>query len=81
MGEKILIGVIPTGQDVHLFGEDIAAAARMLDDANRRADLARAEEERARLSAIADAGRLANTRKARNVRRLRRALREFGVKI
>lgn len=78
---KILIGVVPTGADVHLFGEDINIAARMLDDANRIADLARAEEERVRLSALADAQRLVNTRRARNIRRLRRALRAFGVTI
>jgi hypothetical protein len=75
--KRTLIGVIPTGTDVHLFGEDIAAAARMLDDANRRADLARAEEERKRLSAIADAARVQNTRRARVARRFRRALTAF----
>lgn len=78
VGEKILIGVIPTGTDVHLFGEDIAAAARMLDDAHRRADLARAEAERVRLSAIADIERTKSTRKARAARRFKRALKMFA---
>ena len=76
---RILIGVIPMGADVHLFGEDVHIGARMLDDANRRADLVRAEEERKRLSALADAARLVNARKAKAMRRLNRAMRAvFG---
>jgi hypothetical protein len=72
---KTLIGVIPMGQDVHLFGEDIGRAARLLDDANANLDAARAAEAKALAAKFADEARVKLTRRARAARRLKRALR------
>jgi hypothetical protein len=70
---RVFIGTLPAGyDDVFVDGADPFAA--MIAEGNAALDAARASEEKARLSAIADAGRLRNTRRARTRRRLARAL-------
>ena len=79
---RIIVGVLPSGGSVTYVGEGQAdPVARMIAEAGAELDRQRAVEERARLSAIADIERAKNTRKARNTRRLKRALRAFGVSI
>jgi hypothetical protein len=70
---RIVVGVLPGGGSVvYADGADPVVVA--LRQAHAALDAQRAEEERARLAAIADAARLADTRGARNMRRFKRAM-------
>ena len=77
----VQVGSFPTsGAEIFIGGVDPVAI--MVREANARLDAERAEAERARLSASADAertkARMRGTRTARAASRLRRALRAFA---
>lgn len=57
---------------IYTGGEDPVAV--MIREAGAELDRQRVAEERKRQAAIADVARLANTRKARSMRRLKRAM-------
>jgi hypothetical protein len=79
---RIELGVLPIGYgDVFLAEGEVDPISIMLRQAGETLDRERAEAERKRLSAIADAEWTANTRRARNVRRLRHALKACGIRI
>ena len=73
----IEIGTLPTGYgDTFIDGVDPVSV--MIADAIRRDDLAKAEVERQRQAAIADAERAKATRRARALRRLTKAFKAFA---
>lgn len=71
---RTFIGVLPSGH-ADTFVDGIDPVGAMIADAIRKDDLAKAEVERQRLAAIADAERARLTKKALGMRRLKRALR------
>lgn len=62
---------------IYTGGEDPVAV--MVREAGLELDRQRADDEHKRKAVIADAARLANSRKARSMRRLKRALRAVGI--
>ena len=78
---RIIVGMLPSGGQVYVRNGQEDPVAIMIREASAELDAARAADERVRLAAIADIERAKNTRKARNTRRLKRALRAFGVSI
>ena len=77
--KMIFVGVSPSvGMTLVRPGHEDPITV-MVREANARLDRERADAERKRLAVIADAARLANTRRARAARRLNRALRAFGI--
>lgn len=73
----IEIGVIPSGAELFFEG-NIDPAVAVVADGIRKADLARAGGERARLAAALDVERVKATRRAIGMRRLRKALTLIG---
>jgi hypothetical protein len=70
---RVEIGTFPVvNGEIFTVGDDFAAA--MLQQATREADRAKAEAERVRLAAAAEQARAQNTRRARTMRRVKRAL-------
>jgi hypothetical protein len=70
---RIFVGVLPSGHDaVFVDGPDPVSA--MVREAASKLDAERQEAERKQKAAALDAERLANTRRARARRRIRKAL-------
>ena len=74
----VYVGTFPTADAIFIDGVD--PARHLLDEASAALDRARADEEQARRAAIADIERAKNTRKARAMRRLKRALTLIGYR-
>jgi hypothetical protein len=75
---RIIVGLLPTAGATYVGEGQEDPVAVMIREAGAELDRQRAAEERLRLAAIADAARLANTRRARTMRRLNRALKAFA---
>ena len=79
---RVIVGLLPSGGAVTYVAEgEEDPVAVMVRRTHAQLDAARAAEERALAAKAADIERAKNTRRGRNVRRLRRALRAFGVTI
>jgi hypothetical protein len=75
----IEIGVMPSGfENVHLAEGSANPLAAMVAEANAKLDAKRAAAERARAATLADIERAKATRKAKALRRFRRALKLFA---
>jgi hypothetical protein len=72
---KVYTGLLPSGAENVFVSEGAAdPVAIMLREAGAKLDAERAAEERVRLAKIADEARAKNTRRARAMRRLGKAL-------
>jgi hypothetical protein len=74
---RVFVGYLPTADAVFVGEGEVDPVARLLADANAKLDTEKAETERVRLAALADIERAKNTRRARAMRRLTRALKLF----
>lgn len=78
---RIIVGVLPTSGQVYVREGEEDPVAIAIREAGAELDRQRDAEARALAAKAADIARLTNTRGARNMRKLRRALRAFGVSI
>ena len=75
---SIIVGLLPSGGVTYVGEGQEDPVAVMIREAGAELDAARAADERARLSAIADVERIKLTRRARAARRFGRALKMFA---
>jgi hypothetical protein len=79
---RVIVGILPGGgAETYVREGQADPVAIAIRAAHAELDAARAADERARAAKAADLSRAKGTRGARATRKLRRALRAFGVSI